>query len=67
MLQEKRTMSQVHNDYKNLLKKGREIRLLSSLSLLLEWDQETYMPKGGIDFRSEQIELISSLAHREKT
>lgn len=60
-------MSRVHDDYQTLLKQGREIRLLSSLSMLLEWDQETYMPKGGLDFRSQQIELVSSLAHREKT
>jgi len=60
-------MSKVDDDYKILLSYGRETRLLSSLSMLLEWDQETYMPKGGIDFRSEQVELLSSLVHNAKT
>ena len=60
-------MTQATDDYQKLLERGREIRLLSSLSMFLEWDQETYMPKGGIDFRSKQAELISSLTHREKT
>ena len=60
-------MSTAYEDYETLLKQGREISLLSSLSMLLEWDQETIMPKGGIDFRAQQIELIASLVHKEKT
>ena len=54
-------------DYQDILKLGKETRVLSSIQLLLEWDQETNMPKGGGDFRSEQIELISSYIHRERT
>ena len=54
-------------DYQNILTLGKETRVLSSIQQLLEWDQETYMPKGGSDFRSEQLELISSKIHREKT
>lgn len=57
-------MSEPFEELKN---RGREIRLLSSVSMLLEWDQETKMPKEGIDFRSSQIELITSLLHKEKT
>eukprot|EP01066_Platyproteum_vivax_P002567 Platyproteum_vivax@DN13142_c0_g1_i1.p1 len=60
-------MSTTYNDYEKLLKQGREISLLSSLSMLLEWDQETIMPKGGVYFRAQQIELISYLVHKEKT
>jgi carboxypeptidase Taq len=30
---------------------------------VLEWDQETYMPKGGGGARAEQIALLKSLAH----
>ncbi|NGX50563.1 MAG: Thermostable carboxypeptidase 1 [Chlamydiae bacterium] len=59
-------MSKDQDDYTTLLNLGREIRLLSSLSMLLDWDQETYMPKRGIDFRSQQKELISSLLHSKK-
>jgi hypothetical protein len=33
----------------------------------LDWDQETYMPKEAIEARSLQIELLASLAHRQKT
>ncbi|ULQ50658.1 carboxypeptidase M32 [Flavihumibacter fluvii] len=30
---------------------------------LLQWDQETYMPSSGADFRSRQIATLSELAH----
>lgn len=53
--------------YEYLQKLSKEIRLLISFGHFLEWDQETFMPKGAIDFRTEQIELISSISHREKT
>ena len=41
--------------------------LLSGIGMLLEWDQETLMPKGGIELRSKQSELIAGLLHKEKT
>ena len=60
-------MSRVLEDYENLKGRGKDLRLLSSISMLLQWDQETFMPKDGIDFRSNQMELITSLLHKEKT
>lgn len=41
--------------------------IFSGISSLLEWDQETYMPKEGIEARSSQIEKIAGLVHKEKT
>jgi len=41
--------------------------LLESIHYLLEWDQETYMPKDAIEFRSEQLELMASLVHKQRT
>ena len=60
-------MCKTEDHYKAILKKNREIRLLSSVSMLLDWDQETFMPKGGISLRSEQIAHLSSIIHKEKT
>lgn len=60
-------MMTVQEKYDKLHKIGKETQLLVSFGYFLEWDQETYMPKGAIEFRSEQIELISSITHREKT
>jgi carboxypeptidase Taq len=38
-----------------------------SVEALLDWDQETHMPKDAIDIRSQQIELMASWIHRQKT
>lgn len=37
------------------------------IGMLLEWDQEIYMPKKAIDVRSSQLELMASLSHQTKT
>jgi len=34
---------------------------------LLHWDQQTYMPKGGIAMRAETIATLSNIAHRMST
>jgi carboxypeptidase Taq len=34
---------------------------------LLHWDQQTYMPKGGITMRAETIATLSNIAHRMST
>jgi carboxypeptidase Taq len=40
-----------------------EIHVLSGAIALLGWDQETYMPKGGLASRGEQTALLGGLAH----
>ncbi|MFP4644105.1 MAG: carboxypeptidase M32, partial [Spirochaetales bacterium] len=44
-----------------------ETQLLSSIGALLSWDQETYMPEGGIADRSKQLSLLSSIVHERET
>lgn len=46
---------------------SKKIRLLNSISSLLEWDQETHMPPLGAVVRSQQLELMAGLAHKEAT
>ena len=41
--------------------------IYTSISQLLEWDQETYMPPEGIEIRSQQLEHLASLIHKQKT
>ena len=53
--------------YQNLLTIGKELSLLKSLKAILNWDQETFMPKGAISFRSEQNGLISTIIHETRT
>lgn len=53
--------------YEQLKELSTSASILSGISMLLEWDQEIYMPKGAIEIRSRQIELIADLHHREQT
>ncbi len=43
-----------------------EIHQYNSILGLLHWDQETYMPSGGINARSKQIAQLSLLVHEKK-
>ena len=38
-----------------------------SILALLEWDQQTFLPKKGSDYRAEQITTLSGLIHRRRT
>lgn len=53
--------------YEKLLREVREINLLGSVSSLLSWDQETYLPKDSVEIRAQQLELISRMSHTKQT
>jgi carboxypeptidase Taq len=53
--------------YEKLTEISTRIHNYSSVLSLLHWDQETYMPSGGISPRSCQIAQMSQLIHEEKT
>src|SRR5712671_2985635 len=53
--------------YEELLRRVREEALLTSCEALLEWDEETYMPPGGVENRSEQLALLAGLLHDRGT
>lgn len=53
--------------YATLLEKGKEFQVLRSISTLIGWDQETYMPKQAIGIRSVQKQHIEGLMHQELT
>jgi carboxypeptidase Taq len=44
-----------------------EVTDLNRASSVLEWDQETYMPPGGVTSRSEQFSTLHRLAHARFT
>lgn len=48
----------------DLYKIVRELYYLKNIEALLGWDQETQLPPKGVEDRSEQLALISSLAHK---
>ncbi|MGZ8392743.1 MAG: carboxypeptidase M32, partial [Gemmatimonadales bacterium] len=53
--------------YDELIRRAREEALLTSCDALLEWDEETYMPPGGVENRSEQRALLAGLLHERGT
>lgn len=60
-------MPSAAEDYRKLHQASRHAQLINSVSQLLEWDQETYMPSGGQSLRSEQLMLLAGMAHQERT
>ena len=47
------------SSYDQLCEKSREISLLGNTLGVLGWDQETYMPKGGLQYRAKQLSWLS--------
>lgn len=53
--------------YDDFIALVREIGRLDSIAQLLDWDSETYMPKGGLTVRAEQLALVAELAHERRS
>lgn len=46
---------------------AREAALLESIDALLGWDERTYLPVKGGEYRAEQMTYIAGLVHRKRT
>ena len=53
--------------YEELIARVRESALLDSCAVLLGWDEETYMPRGGAEHRGNQMALLAGLHHARIT
>lgn len=53
--------------YTTLQTQSKTISLMNAIHSLLDWDQETFMPKESAKMRSEQIAIMASLVHKQKT
>ncbi|MGH7578674.1 MAG: carboxypeptidase M32 [Gemmatimonadales bacterium] len=53
--------------YDELIRRVREEATLASIEALLEWDEETRMPAGAVEGRSEQLALVAGLLHERGT
>ncbi|MDQ3891935.1 MAG: carboxypeptidase M32, partial [Actinomycetota bacterium] len=53
--------------YKQLKDRLATINDLHSAKSLLFWDHQTYMPRGGVPSRAEQVATLSRLAHEMVT
>ena len=49
--------------YRNLMERMKDVGRMHAVEQLLDWDQETYMPAGGVMARAELTSLVSGLAH----
>src|SRR4051812_47919024 len=53
--------------YAQLIHATQEASLLASCAELLGWDEETYMPPGGVAHRGRQMALLAGLVHDRQT
>ncbi|MHA1972275.1 MAG: carboxypeptidase M32 [Candidatus Hodarchaeales archaeon] len=60
-------MTDIKDDYKNLLKISEELILLTTVRSVLGWDFETHMPKKAVELRSRQFSYLASLMHSKVT
>lgn len=52
--------NQLYTEYTSLMQKAAD---LHGASAVLEWDQETYMPPKGAEFRGRQLATLAAAAH----
>lgn len=60
-------MSPAKQAYDALIEDVKQIAILGSCASVLGWDEQTYMPKGGVKNRSEQLALLAGLTHERFT
>jgi carboxypeptidase Taq len=53
--------------YDELLRRSREEALLRSCAAVLEWDELTYMPPGGVTSRANHLAYLAGLEHDRAT
>lgn len=53
--------------YEKLISLTREVSLLRSCMAVLEWDEQTYLPKGGSEHRANQLALLAGMVHDRAT
>jgi carboxypeptidase Taq len=53
--------------YDELVRLTRDASLLASCSAVLGWDEQTYMPRGGVEHRSRQMALLAGIHHEMAT
>ena len=54
----------LYNEYKTKMQKIADVKYASAV---LQWDQETYLPPKGGEYRGKQIATLSEIAHQQFT
>lgn len=55
------TTKELYEEYKQRMRRIADVRHASAL---LQWDQETYLPKNGAAFRGQQISTLHEMSHQ---
>lgn len=55
----------MHDKLATLRQRLREVTDLQHAAAVLHWDQETYMPPGGLQARASQLSTLQGLAHQK--
>ena len=53
--------------YTDLIDRIRKAALLGSCGSILGWEERSYMPRGGVEHRANQLALISGMTHEMST
>jgi len=53
--------------YEELIAEQKRVATLNSCGHVLGWDRETYMPRGGVEHRANQLSLLAGLGHEWST
>lgn len=59
-------MNQAQKNYEQLHQMSRHTQILQGIHSLLNWDQETYMPSGANEIRTEQQAALAKIIHQER-
>jgi carboxypeptidase Taq len=59
--------SDFNKAYERLLDLSREIHLIDASMAMLDWDQKTYIPRGGTENRGNQLALLAGISHQKST
>lgn len=51
--------------YTEFIRRVKELQMSRAVEALLDWDQETYMPRRGAEDRADQLALIAGLSHEK--
>ena len=60
-------MPSIEEAYAELLSLAREIHALNAAKEILEWDQETCMPRKGVELRSREVSALAGVIHQRET
>lgn len=58
------TVETLQSNYKQLMEKMKEFFVFTSAESIIHWDMETMMPPKAVMLRSEQLALLSRIAHK---